>query len=170
MTLPADIFTSVSIEEALELQRLAEDKTVLEIGTWAGYSAIAMAQTARQVHTVDWHLGDAHAGQQETLPELWKNVMRYGLRDKIVIHVGRSEEVLPFLRDFAFDMVFIDGYHRIDEVLADINYALRVVKVGGIWAFHDYGDERFDVTEAVDAFYPGMIKVVGTLAVIESQT
>lgn len=168
--LPGDIFSSVSVDEALELQRLADDKTVLEIGTWAGYSAIAMAQVARQVHTVDWHQGDEHAGHGPTLPELWRNVNRYGLRDKIVIHVGRSEEVLPYLREGSFDMVFIDGFHRIDEVLADINMSLRLVKEGGTWAFHDYGDERFDVTEAVDAFYPGKLRQVGMLAVIEERS
>ena len=165
MRRPNDIFTSVSVEEAIKLAKLAHDKVVLEIGSWTGYSTVVMGQVAKQVHAVDWHKGDEHAGHNETLPEMWANINRYGLRDKIVIHVGRSEEVLPLLRPDSFDMVFIDGFHRIDAVLKDIDLALPLMKVGATWAFHDYGDERFDVTEAVDAFHPGEKEITGSLAV-----
>lgn len=166
MRRPNDIFTSVSVEEAIALAGLAADKVVLEIGSWTGYSAIVMAQTAKHVHSVDWHKGDEHAGTDvDTLPEMWANVNRYGLSDKITLHVGSAADVLPLLRPDSFDMVFIDGFHRIDAVMRDIDLALPLMKVGATWAFHDYGDKRFDVTEAVDAFYPGEKEVTGSLAV-----
>jgi predicted O-methyltransferase YrrM len=143
------IFTSVHEDEASALVEYAADNCVLEIGSWVGFSAVAMARVAREVHAVDWHQGDDDAGRQNTLPQLWKNLARYGVRDKVILHVGRSERVLPLFAPDIFDFVFIDGAHTTEQVRLDAWLTLPLVRHGGRIAFHDYEDERFGVTAAV---------------------
>lgn len=147
---PDDIFTSVAPEEAVQLSRYAAGGIVLEVGSWVGFSTVTMAQTANHVHAVDWHQGDEHAGRQDTLPELWRNISRYHVRDKVTIHVGISEVVLPLFRPDTFDFAFIDAFHTVAAVRADALMVIPLVKVGGYIGFHDYDDKRFGVTEAVD--------------------
>jgi hypothetical protein len=36
-----------------------------------------------------------------------------------------------------FDLVFIDGYHRFDDVLIDLTFSARLCRKGGIIALHD---------------------------------
>lgn len=161
VTLPA-IESSVSPAEAERLRELAADKVVLEVGSWRGFSTVCMAQVAKRVHAVDWHRGDDHAGHDESLGPLIANLDRYGVRDKVVVHVGRSEDVLPLFPIGYFDLAFVDAFHTAEAVRADIQLVMPLVGVHGKVAFHDYG--RFGVKEAVDELGP--IELTETLAVV----
>lgn len=80
---------------------------VLELGTFTGYSAIAMARGLERpeavLHTV------------EVNDELYDFAAEYiekaGLRDRIVQHIGPALEVIPQL-GLVFDLVFIDADKR----------------------------------------------------------
>ncbi|WP_283391344.1 O-methyltransferase [Millionella massiliensis] len=80
---------------------------VLELGTFTGYSAIAMARGLERpeavLHTV------------EVNDELYDFAAEYiekaGLRDRIVQHIGPALEVVPQL-GLVFDLVFIDADKR----------------------------------------------------------
>ena len=80
---------------------------VLELGTFTGYSAIAMAcgleRPEAVLHTV------------EVNDELYDFAAEYiekaGLRDRIVQHIGPALEVVPQL-GLVFDLVFIDADKR----------------------------------------------------------
>ncbi len=65
------------------------------------------------------------------------NVKKYG--DKAELHVGASQEVLRKLPLNAFDFVYVDGSHRASNVLEDAVLSFRLLKVGGIMIFDDYG-------------------------------
>ena len=54
----------------------------------------------------------------------------------------------PMLADL--DFVFLDADHGYEAVAADIEAWRHTLKPGGLLCGHDYGDERFGVTEAVD--------------------
>lgn len=163
LNLPRDIGSAVSDAEAARLAELATDGTILEVGSWFGFSAVVMARVARTVHSVDWHRGDPHAGEQDTLAEFWANLKRHGVRDKVVAHVGEVAAVLPFLAAESFDGAFIDGFHTTEAVARDIELVLPLIRTGGFLAFHDYG--RFGVREAVDALdLP--VELTETLAVV----
>jgi predicted O-methyltransferase YrrM len=157
--LPA-IATSVSPAEAERLVGLAQGKRVLEVGSWRGFSTVAMALVAEEVHSVDWHIGDDHAGHDSSLPELFANIQQYGVREKVIIHVGDAAAVLPLLPRTYFDLAFIDAFHETDTVLRDAELVLPMVHSYGIIAFHDYG--RFGVREAVEHLY-----AVGTIDIID---
>ena len=53
----------------------------------------------------------------------------------------------------SIDMMFIDGCHTTEQVIAEIeNYAPKVRRNGLIF-FHDYYNKRWGVKEAVDKMY-----------------
>jgi predicted O-methyltransferase YrrM len=78
-------------------------KAVLELGTFTGYSAICLAaglQEGGMVHTVE---------PNEELEELiLQYIEKAGMKDKITLHTGRAEEVVPKL-NMMIDLVFIDA-------------------------------------------------------------
>lgn len=160
--------TSISDDEVARLVELAAGKVVLEIGSYLGHSTVAMAHVAERVYAVDWHRGDAHAGSEETMHPFLDNLEANGVRDKVIAHIGRSEDILPLFRAGSFDMAFIDAYHTTEAVLRDIDMVMPLVHVHGIVAFHDYGDERFGVTEAVDGL-DEPVELTGTLAVVRKR-
>lgn len=162
MTLP-DIPTSISVPEALRLVELARDAQVLEVGSWWGFSTVAMAQVAKHVDAVDHHLGDDHAGHDESLQPLVANLERYGVRDRVSVLVGSSSSLLPRLVRGQYDFAFIDAYHTTEAVLEDARLVMPLVRKGGRIAFHDYG--RFGVSEAVHELFD-RIERVETLAVV----
>lgn len=88
---------SVTKQEAAILAELARDKTVLEIGTGLAVSTEALASTALRVVTVDI--------------DPW--VQDPGIRN---VEFRRT---LP-VEDVPFDLVFIDGNHNKESVIADI--------------------------------------------------
>lgn len=130
--------TALSSHEADVLARLAAGGLALELGAQYGASTVALARWAAMVHSVDWHGGDPQAGWGDSLPEFWENVKRAGVREKVVVHVGPFSAVLPLLKDKSFDVVFVDGMHDAISVATDAAEAFRLVKDGGVVAFHDY--------------------------------
>lgn len=147
-----DIPSAVTREEAQCICDLGRGKRVLEVGSHFGRSTVALASVAEIVHAVDWHRGDMHAGSAETLHKFLENMIRYGVRDKVVVHLGRIENVLPILKPQSFDMVFLDAQHDKASVDRDSKLVLPLVVKGGPIAFHDYGRREFQVTEVVNAF------------------
>ncbi len=87
--------------------RMVDPMYVLELGTFTGYSAIAMArglsQPGAELHTVeiDDELQDFAA----------RYIERARLRNRIVQHIGPALEVVPTLGR-VFDLVFIDADKR----------------------------------------------------------
>lgn len=80
---------------------------VLELGTFTGYSAIALARGLRRdgavVHTVE-----VNDELQDFAAEY---IEKAGLRERIVQHIGPALEVVPRLEE-VFDLVFIDADKR----------------------------------------------------------
>lgn len=106
---------SVTDHEGLLLAELARDRNVLEIGTGLGVSTRYLNRTARVLVTLDidpW-----------VQREIWPN-----LGSTIVKHTER----LPG----QYTMVFIDGSHREEDFLNDLEYARSVCPTGIIVA-HD---------------------------------
>ena len=81
---------------------LLKPQEILEIGTFTGYSAVAMALGAPQarVHTI------------EANPELEEIILHHihlaGLEERITLHMGDAPEIIPTL-DQSWDLVFIDA-------------------------------------------------------------
>jgi hypothetical protein len=162
-----DIFTALTDDEKSCLAELARGAVVLEVGSQQGASTVAMAREAKVVHAVDWHRGDPEAGEGDTLLSYWRNLHVYGVKDRVVTHIGDSALVLPALRLGAFSGVFLDGCHQEEAVRRDLALAQPLVEPGGWFAFHDYG--RFGVTPVVDELVESSglpMRLVDSIAVV----
>src|SRR6185369_12243896 len=112
----------------------------LEIGGFKGRSTICMAQVALSVDSVDDFLGDP--SQPDVVPggtqdEMLANLKRYSL-PRVTVHVGKSSELAKTLPESSFDLAFIDGLHDVKSVWTDTQACLRLLKSGGVIAFHDW--------------------------------
>jgi hypothetical protein len=175
ITLPDDIPSAVTGEEAAKLASLASGGDVLELGAQYGFSTVVLAQAARKVTSVDWHQGDASiAAMGGECADTWEpyraNLARYGVAGKVDARRGRFGDVLPALAKAGalFDGVFLDAQHDSEAVAADLALALPLIRPGGWVAFHDYGRSEqtghpgFGVTQVADGF--GIAGVVNHLA------
>ena len=128
----------------------------LEVGTYAGKSAIylgsAAAEVGGTVFTVDHHRGseenqagwehhdpslvDPDLGLMDTLPVFRRTIAAARLEDQVVAVVGRSTTVSRWWRT-GLSMLFIDGGHA--EVHAQNDYTgwAPWVMNGGMLAIHD---------------------------------
>jgi predicted O-methyltransferase YrrM len=171
MILP-DIASAVTREEAAALADLARGKTVLELGAHLGFSTVVLASVAAEVISVDWHLGDAHAGLGDTWAAFCSNLDRYGVADRVTVIHGRFEDVLPSWAaspgGVRVDGCFLDGMHDEESVTRDTALALPLIRPGGFMSWHDYGrgtatgNPGFAVTEVADRY--GVTGVTGHLA------
>lgn len=132
------ISTSLSPDETTALQEFAKDGLVLEIGSAFGYSAVAMAQTAKHILAVDPHEEECH----NSLATMRSNLEAYDVKDKVTIMIAFSQNIMPVLPSRKFDLVWIDGCHFEEAVSHDVNQAMRLVKKGGVIAAHDYHPGR----------------------------
>jgi len=156
------ISSSITQSETAELQRLAKDVSVLEIGSAYGYSAIAMALAGGHVTAVDPHTGHHSFGTMHA------NLGIYRVADRVEVICARSQEALPDLYDRGerFDVIFVDGDHTDAAVEHDVRWAVKLLKAGGVLACHDYDEATCPgVRVALDRLFGGPGVLTDTLAV-----
>lgn len=136
-TFPAPVKGWFSLIEGQTLANYAAGRRCLEIGAFCGKSTICMAQTAAEVITID-PLDGRSVGRdaRDTEVELLANLREYGVRDKVRVLKGTTEEHAPHLAG-KFGLIFIDGDHHTDAVALDVKLTLPLLEDGGIMAFHD---------------------------------
>jgi predicted O-methyltransferase YrrM len=147
-------------DEGALLYRWALDQLphgpALEVGTYAGKSAIylgsAAAQVGGTVFTVDHHRGseenqagwehhdpetvDPEFGRMDTLGMFRKNIARAGLEDWVVAVVGASQTVAQWWRT-PLSLLFIDGGHGVEPARTDYRCWTPWVAPGGVLIIHD---------------------------------
>ncbi|HEX8206064.1 MAG TPA: class I SAM-dependent methyltransferase [Solirubrobacteraceae bacterium] len=124
--------------EAWELHRAAlaapgPAPIAVEIGSWKGRSTLALglafrARGAGTVIAVDPHTRD------DTLADFERNVapVREHVRPVLALSPAAREQV-----DETIDLLFVDGSHRCEDVLADIDAWSPLLREGATVAFHD---------------------------------
>jgi predicted O-methyltransferase YrrM len=132
---------AASIPEYLE-----ETVRVVEIGTGKGISLsrilIGLALHVEvQVWSID--LEDCVKAREHVA-----NCQIPNWRYKMLI--GDSVAIGKEWKDDYLDMIYFDGKHSYEGVLADVEVWYPHLKLGGILAFHDYGNRKHEVTRAVD--------------------
>jgi hypothetical protein len=141
---------------------------ILELGSYYGRTTMAMAD-----HTTGFVIAcDSFKGPEDIVIS-WKE--RSAICDTFAANLSQhiaSGRVLPWKADhgsldFAnapqppkYDMVFIDGSHRYENVMRDIKTALSVLEPNGLLCGHDY-----------DMGSPGVVQacteILGTFNVAE---
>ena len=85
------------------ISKMKRPSTILEIGTFTGYSAICLASGLEEdgiLHTIEVN--------EELEEMILKYVNKTNLQDKIKLHIGDAKKVISNL-DLSFDIVFIDA-------------------------------------------------------------
>ncbi|MDP2542870.1 methyltransferase [Tenacibaculum discolor] len=85
------------------ISKLIQPKSILEIGTYTGYSALCLAEGLSKegkLYTID---------KNEELEELqYKYFQKSDYKDQITQYVGNAIDIIPTI-DSKFDLVFIDA-------------------------------------------------------------
>ncbi len=142
-----DDTTRISVPEGLALhsQVIVHGVTsTLEVGLAYGFSTLyllaGLAANGGGTHiaidpyqATDWHgVGETAARRGTALSPALSG-------DSLRLIEQRSEDALPELRRAgeSFGVIFIDGYHRFDDVLVDVTLAAPMCPVGGVVVLHD---------------------------------
>ena len=130
-------------------------RTIVEIGTWKGFSTLALASALRFLDQGWQEPADRYqrpdvdydALEKDTQPrqlftidvesqlEIKDLVVKNGLGEYVVVIRGDSREVDL---DFPFDLLFIDGNHEYEVCRADVERYVPKLKPGGYFILHDY--------------------------------
>lgn len=106
------------------LSSMIKPERILEIGTYTGYSAIALAQGLTEngiLHTIDIN---------EELESIVKDyIQKSGFENKIKLHIGDALQIIPLI-DEIFDLVFIDADK--ENYINYFNIIIDKVRKGGI--------------------------------------
>jgi len=110
--------------------------SIVEIGTCAGKSIIALAYAQQEKNGVKSNTIDIFEH-----PEVERNLKKAGVANYANRMLGRSS-VLAANWHEPIELLWIDGDHRYNGVVADIKGWSRYVITGGVMAFHDYPGHR----------------------------
>ena len=158
-------------DEGIALHAVGRDAAelgpLLEIGSYCGKSAVYLGAAARDTGTVlfsvDHHRGseenqsgwehhdpevvDTVTGRMDTLPFFRRTIERAGLEDSVIAVVGDSPTIAAHWRT-ALGLVFIDGGHALDVVVADYDSWSLHLAPGGLLVVHDVFEDPRDGGQA----------------------
>ena len=124
-----------------------EDLVIAEIGVMKGDHAryLYRVMIPKKMYLIDcWEPIDRREKGEDyrDCDAYYKcTVERFGDKSNVEIIKGRSWEVMPTFEENSFDFIYIDGDHYSEACSKDILNGLRLVKLGGILAGHDYGSK-----------------------------
>ena len=158
-------------DEGLALNAAGRDAAsvgpLLEVGSYCGKSAVYLGAAARAgrnlLFSVDHHRGseenqagwehhdpevvDPVTGRIDTLPFFRRTIERAGLEDAVVAVVGDSPAIAAHWRT-PLGLVFVDGGHALDVVIADYEAWSPHVGADGVLVFHDVFEDPRDGGQA----------------------
>jgi hypothetical protein len=135
--------------------KLAKDLRILEIGAYAGGSAIVWGQALKKygiangkVISIDpwdsypaisgggrrlhFRIMNHNLGNGNVLRLFVRNLKAAGVSDVCYQFRGRSEDILPLLDGQKFDVIYIDGNHHVNAISKDLEGSLPLLADGGM--------------------------------------
>jgi predicted O-methyltransferase YrrM len=156
-TILAHGVASLRLDEAAYLYRLTRTerpRLVAELGRFRGGSTLVLAAAVGGdgvVHSYDIATRQGRDGA-ELDRQLSAALERYGLADRVVLHVEDSRRATP---PEPLDLLFIDGDHSEEGVRSDFERWSPHVRPGGHVLFHD----AIDAPDLIPTFDPGPARV-----------
>lgn len=152
----------MSIQSRNDLGSLIpNDASVCEVGVAEGNNSIYMLDnwSIKLLICVDsWRRldqkGDGAEGNNwhiENFNKFFKRAAKHA--NRVWIMPGLSVEMSRLIQDESLDLLYLDGDHNYEGVMADLHAWVPKVKKGGIVAGHDYLNlEDYGVNKAVSEF------------------
>jgi len=126
-------------------------KTILEIGTYTGYSAICLAEGLDKdgiLHTID--------NNEELYERAGNYFEKAGFKNKIIQHLGNAKDIIPDI-NCLFDLIFIDADKQSYSIYFDL--IINKLKAGGfiiadnvLWSGRVTEKNKDSDTKAIDRF------------------
>lgn len=115
------------------MAQLINAQSILEIGTYTGYSAICLARGMKadgRLHTIDI--------KEELFEIAHKYFIKAGLENQITQHIGNALDIIPKL-DMDFDLVFIDADKNhypqyLDLIMDKLNSGGLIIADNVLWS------------------------------------
>jgi predicted O-methyltransferase YrrM len=115
------------------VSKMKQPSSILEIGTFTGYSAICLASGLKEngvLHTIEVN--------EELEAMIRKYIELADLKDKITLHIGDAKEIIPKL-NLNYDIVFIDAGkndydYYYDLVFDNINSGGLIIADNVLWS------------------------------------
>jgi len=148
--------TKLVADRTALLDYFPKNAVVAEIGVAEGaFSEKILAVTEpRQLHLIDvWDSERFGDDAMRTVLDRFADAIAAG---RVVVHRGRSQDVLGAFDDGTFDWVYLDTSHTYADTLAELELCRLKVKDDGLIAGHDYAAGniesglRYGVVEAVN--------------------
>lgn len=133
------------------MSHMIKPKTILEIGTYTGYSAICLAEGLQEggtLHTIDIN---------EELEDMVRGYFeKASLTNKVQYHIGNALEIIPTLEG-PFDLVFIDAdkinyANYFDQVIDKVAKGGYILADNVLWSGKVIEEKQDKDTAAIVAF------------------
>jgi len=151
-------------------------KTMLEIGTAKGgtlFSITKILPNDAKIISLDMRGGSFGGGYAKWRTPLYKSFVSENQKLNLLLGDSHSEETLAnikhILGDEKLDFLFIDGDHSYEGVKKDFEMYSPLVRKGGLIAFHDIAEHKFDKTCRVSDLWEELKKKNKHLEIIESK-
>lgn len=150
-----------SREEKEALWNLAQEHIptgglAIEVGSWTGGSAVILGEVCRQKKArlicIDGFSSDMHGLGAGVHADPFNSVLLNCQGLPIDYMAGDSTNFVKYLKPDIADFIFIDGDHHFPKVKIDIEGYYSILKEGGCYFIHDYGNPC-DVKKVVDQFF-----------------
>lgn len=158
--IPAFIPTSTSDDNLRLINKYSQGyKTIFEIGTWIGRSALGFSQNFKKVKTIDYIEGsDIHYSY---------NGYKSG---ELCMHLENVEYLHQDSTKYSnflekFDCVYVDGNHTYEGCKHDIELSRKLCNNGGLIFIDDYYNPSFGVSNAVNELSDDLYCIEGTTLV-----
>jgi predicted O-methyltransferase YrrM len=128
---------------AYEIVKENRPKTIVELGSHMGYSALVMALSLKKnnipgkIYAIDTWVGDPHAGYygEEVYTTLKHRIVSLGLSDHIELVRDTFENAKTQFK--SIDILHIDGLHTYKAAFGDFNCYKECLHKGSLVLFHD---------------------------------
>lgn len=149
-------------EKILSLLEAHRPMVCVELGTWKGASAIAMARVLRKwgghLTCIDTWTGavdqvwGTKSGYPGMLVECANNIITAGVEANVCLMPAKTDEAAAHWSGW-IDFLYVDADHSYQSVVTDLAMWWPFVKKGGLIAGDDYGNPQYPgVAEAWDEF------------------
>lgn len=133
-------------------------RCVIEIGSLRGRSLSMLAMALRGVQSDALLVSiDPHREEPHNFSHVRLSLRQIGEEDRLVQIRTTSDQVAPLLGKACASLIFIDGDHSYEQVLADFQNCRDLLAPGGCMVFHDYG---FGKHHGQPDYHPGVTRTI----------